>query len=69
MSFPSRRSFRAFLVSLVLGTSATALAELRLPAVFSDNAVLQQGRELPVWGWCDPGDTITVEFRGKSYMT
>ncbi len=27
---------------------------LKLAAVFGDNAVLQQGRAIPVWGWCTP---------------
>lgn len=27
---------------------------LKLAAVFGDNAVLQQGRAIPVWGWCEP---------------
>ena len=27
---------------------------LKLAAVFGDNAVLQQGRAIPVWGWCAP---------------
>jgi len=63
------RSLRPFLLALLLGSGGSALAELKLPAIFSDNAVLQQGREIPIWGWCDTGETVTVEFRGKSYLT
>ena len=43
----------------------TARAELQLPAMFSDNAVLQQGVSVPVWGWADDGDVVTVKFRGQ----
>ena len=43
-----------------------AQAELRLPALFSDNMVLQQGIAVPVWGWADEGEVITVTFRGQS---
>lgn len=32
---------------------------------FRDNAVLQQQRPLPVWGWSQPGATVTVEFAGQ----
>lgn len=40
------------------------LADPRLPGMFTHNAVLQQGRAIPIWGWADPGETVTVEFRG-----
>lgn len=38
---------------------------MKLAAVFSDNMVLQHGIRLPVWGWAEPGDKVTVEFRGQ----
>lgn len=37
-----------------------------LAAVFCDHMVLQRERPLPIWGWADPGSSITVEFAGKS---
>jgi len=37
-----------------------ASAEVRLPAIISDNMVLQQGMKLPIWGWANPGETVTV---------
>ena len=59
------------IVSLIaLSLSLQALrAELQLPAMFSDNAVLQQGVSVPVWGWADDGDVVTVEFRGQKAVT
>jgi len=48
----------ALLVS-ALGATA-ARAELKLPSVFTDHAVLQADTPLPIWGWADAGDTITV---------
>ncbi len=40
-----------------------ALAAPPVPsALFSDGAVLQRDRELPVWGYASPGDRIVVEF-------
>ncbi len=47
----------------------TAQAELQLPALFSDNAVLQQGIAVPVWGWADDGEKVTVKFRGQNVST
>ena len=41
-------------------------AEVRVPAVFSDNMVLQQGEPVPVWGWADDGETVTIHFRGQN---
>lgn len=31
-----------------------------LPALFSDHMVMQRGVPVPVWGWADPGERITV---------
>ena len=33
---------------------------LRLPAIFSDDMILQRGKPIPVWGWAGPGEKITV---------
>ena len=38
---------------------------MKLPAIFSDHAVLQRNRPVPIWGWSQPGDTVTVEFAGQ----
>ena len=46
----------------VLGDS-----EVRLPRLFSDNMVLQQGTSVPVWGWGEEGGTtVTVKFRDQT---
>lgn len=50
---------------LLLGLSLTARAEVRLPAVFGDNMVLQQKQANPVWGWDAPGTQVKVSFAGK----
>jgi len=39
---------------------ASARADLRLPALFSDHMVLQAGKVDAVWGWADPGDQVHV---------
>ena len=41
-----------------------ALANIRLPKLFSDNMILQREMQVPVWGWADPGEKITVELGG-----
>jgi sialate O-acetylesterase len=47
----------------------TAQADVRLPALFSDNMVLQQGIRVPVWGWANDGEQVTVTFRGETAKT
>ena len=54
--------------------SIAARADVRLPAIFSDNMVLQQGAKVPVWGWAEEGEVVTVRFgeqiaKGKKYPT
>ncbi len=55
---------------LFLGaTVLPSFAELKLPALFSDKMVLQQGMDVPVWGWADPGAEISVTFAGQTEKT
>ncbi len=51
---------------LFLALAANATAELKLPALFSDNMVLQQHLANPVWGWDTPGSEVTVTFAGQT---
>ena len=41
-------------------------AGVRLPRLVGDHMVLQRERPIPVWGWADPGERITVSFAGKT---
>lgn len=47
-----------FLAFLVAGISANA--EIKLPALFANNMVLQQKSEVAVWGWASPKTKVTV---------
>jgi sialate O-acetylesterase len=51
---------------MVLASAAPAPAELKLPAIFSDHMVLQRDLPVPVWGWADPGEEVTVSIAGQS---
>ncbi|MCX6968104.1 MAG: sialate O-acetylesterase [Verrucomicrobia bacterium] len=35
-------------------------ADVRLPAIFSDHAVLQNSSKVPVWGWAAAGEEVSV---------
>ena len=43
-----------------------ARAALTLAPIFSDHAVLQRDKPLPVWGRADPGEKIAVTFHGQT---
>ncbi|MCA8992718.1 MAG: sialate O-acetylesterase [Planctomycetaceae bacterium] len=44
-------------------------AEVKLPAVFGSHMVLQRDAKLPVWGWAEAGEKVTVSFRDQSVST
>lgn len=52
-----------------LATQARLTAEVRLPALFSDHAVLQRAAKVPVWGWAVPGEDVSVSFAGETAKT
>jgi sialate O-acetylesterase len=37
---------------------------LRLASIFTDHMVIQQGMHAPVWGYANPGSTVTIDFAG-----
>ena len=51
---------------------ATTRAEVRMPQLFQDGMVLQRGTDIPVWGWAEAGENISVELlnqKGKAVST
>lgn len=55
---------RSLLVLVMWLAAVAARAEVRMPAIFGDNMVLQAGMaQAPVWGWADPGEAVTVTFK------
>ena len=43
-----------------------ATAQIKLPAIFSDNMVLQRNTKIPIWGTVKPGQQITVKIHQQS---
>jgi sialate O-acetylesterase len=41
---------------------SVARADIRLPAVVGDHMVLQRDLPLPIWGWADPGEEVSVQL-------
>lgn len=50
------------LVACLLWASGTIHADVKLPALFGDNMVLQQGVQLKIWGTASPQETVHVEW-------
>jgi len=67
--FLTRRSFALALTGAILAAASTASADIKLPRIFGDNMVLQQGAQTPVWGWADEGEQVTVQFQGQRLTT
>jgi sialate O-acetylesterase len=59
----------SFLTAAWMGASLDARADVQLHSLFSDHMVLQRDMTVPVWGWADEGEKITVEFRGRRVST
>jgi sialate O-acetylesterase len=59
------------LLSLLLAalTAVSVHADVSLPKIFSDHMVLQREATIPVWGWADAGEKITVSFNGATAST
>lgn len=55
------RSKSYFLGCFLCVLSFGAFATVRLPALFSDNMVLQRETEAPFWGWASPGEVVRVK--------
>jgi len=55
----------AFLILFFLVINSLSHADVRLPAIISDDMVLQQGGPVNVWGWADPGEEVKVAIAGS----
>lgn len=51
---------------LLLTLCSSSLADIKLPAFFSDGMVLQQETGANVWGWADAGQEVKVGFAGQT---
>jgi sialate O-acetylesterase len=43
-------------------------AKVILPRLISDGIVLQRDIKIPIWGWADIGEEVTVSFNGNTYI-
>jgi sialate O-acetylesterase len=62
-----RRAITLFAIALSL--AAPARADVRLPAIISDHMLLQRDAPVRIFGFADPGESVTVAFRGQRVET
>jgi sialate O-acetylesterase len=52
-------------LALLTGAMVVTSTAVELPTMFGDHGVFQRGEAVPVWGWGEAGETVTVEFGGQ----
>jgi sialate O-acetylesterase len=55
-------------LSLITFVQSNARADVKLPNVFGDHMVLQQGQKNKVWGLAEHGENVTVTIDGQSHQ-
>ena len=53
-------------IATLLATPVSA--DVRLFTLFNNNMILQHGQEVPIWGWAEPGEKVTVTLEGQSFQ-
>ncbi len=53
----------------ILPSATPALADVRLPKFMGDHMVLQRDMPIPVWGWADAGEAVTVKLGDATAKT
>jgi sialate O-acetylesterase len=65
------RAHRTAACSIILAFFAVACqshAEIKLPNLLSDHAVLQRGAPIHLWGWATPGSKLTIHFHDQTRL-
>jgi sialate O-acetylesterase len=60
---------RIAVAACLLACGLNCWADPTLPSLFSDHMVLQQGREIHVWGKADPAEKVAVSIAGQLATT
>ena len=48
------------ILALLFSAALLQAQNLRVAHIFSDHMVMQRDTQAPVWGWGEPGKTVTV---------
>lgn len=60
---------RVFLILFLFSVLFSLNADIRMPAIFGDNMVLQQQSEAGIWGWAKANSSVrvTTSWNKRSY--
>ena len=66
-----KRKASVLLILLLAGAGSLRAADEKpfLHPLFADHMVLQRDMAVPVWGWTEAGEEVTVSMRGKTAKT
>ncbi|MBX2842745.1 MAG: beta galactosidase jelly roll domain-containing protein [Flammeovirgaceae bacterium] len=67
MKFTNKYKLQFTLFLLLI--TQISFADFRPANVFGDNMVLQRDKEIPIWGFADKGEKITITFNGQTLTT
>jgi sialate O-acetylesterase len=57
---------KPFVLFTLLACAGLLRADVKLPAIFSADMVLEKSAKTPVWGWADPGETVAITLDGNT---
>ena len=60
------KSFRFVLFFAGILLAHLTIADVRLPKVFGSHMVVQRRKPIPVWGWANPNEKVTVTFNSQT---
>ncbi|SVE10803.1 uncharacterized protein METZ01_LOCUS463657, partial [marine metagenome] len=58
-----------FVLFVIFALASVAVGDVKTPAIFGSNMVLQRDHANPVWGWADMGEKVSVRIAGQSHDT
>ena len=59
----------AFVLFVIFALASVAVGDVKTPAIFGSNMVLQRDHANPVWGWADMGEKVSVRIAGQTHDT
>lgn len=71
IDYVMKKTVAFFIFILLIFTSKSIFADVKLPSIISDNMLLQQNTKANIWGKADPNEqiTITVSWNKQPYTT
>lgn len=64
------RSLKLLVVALVMaGAVSAGWSDVRLPGFFGSHMVLQRDMPVPIWGWADAGEAVSVKLGDMRAVT